>query len=73
MAKVPDNYIESVEARTDAFFQMLNGEDDLGMVIRAHIHIEHELREFILATAPNPGEIKFSDYDYAKTLQLALA
>jgi len=73
IAKVPDGYIEGVEERTDAFFQMLDGEDDLGLVIRAHIHIEHELREFILAVAPKPGEIKFSDYDYAKTLQLALA
>jgi len=73
MAKVPEGYVKGVEARNAAFFQMLEGEDDLGMIVRAHIHIEHELREFILAAAPKPKEIKFSDFDYAKTLQLALA
>jgi hypothetical protein len=72
MTKIPDGYVKGVEDRSEAFFQMLEGEDDLGMVIRAHIHIEHELREYILAAAPRPEELKFSDYDYATTLRLAL-
>ncbi len=37
MAKIPDGYVEGVEKRNEAFLQALNGEDDLGMVIR---HIE---------------------------------
>ena len=73
MTKIPDGYIKSINERDEAFFQILNGEDDLGVVIRAHIYIEHELREFILAAAPKPEELKFSDYDYATTLGFALA
>jgi len=73
MAKLlPDGYLENLECRNDAFYRVLEGEDDLGMVIRAHIHIEHELREFILAAAPRPTEVKFSDYDFTSTLKLAL-
>ncbi len=72
MAKVPDGYVEGVMKRNEEFLQLLDGEDDLGMVIRAHIHIEHELREFIVAAAPQPAELKLSDYDYASTLKLAI-
>jgi len=73
MANVPAGYVKGVTERNEAFFQMLDAEDDLGMIIRAHIHIEHELREFILAAAPKPEELKFSDYDYATTLRFAFA
>jgi hypothetical protein len=45
--KLPDGYLENLDARERAFFQALEGDDELGMVVRAHIHIEHELREFI--------------------------
>jgi hypothetical protein len=72
MAKVTDGYLENLDARELAFFQALEGDDDLGMVVRAHIHLEHELREFILAAAPRPAEVKFSDYDFASTVRLAL-
>lgn len=73
MAKIPDGYIEGIEKRDAAFFEALSGEDDLGMVIRGHIHIEHELQEFIIAAAPRPSEIRLSDFDYAGKLRLALA
>jgi hypothetical protein len=73
MAKLPEGYVEGVEKRNEAFLQALDGEDDLGMVIRAHIHVEHELREFIVAVAAQPAELKLSEYDYASTLKLALA
>lgn len=72
MVGVPNRYIESLEERDGAFHRLLEGEDDLGMIIRAHIYIEHELKEFIQAAAPEPGELKFSGYDYAQTLKLAL-
>jgi hypothetical protein len=68
----PDGYLENLEERKRAFFQTLAGDDDLAMVVRAHIHIEHELREFILAAAPRPAEVKFPDYDFASTVRLAL-
>ena len=73
MANIPSGYVEGVEERNEAFFTALDSEDDLGMVIRAHIHVEHELREYILAAAPQPAELKLSDYDYASTLKLAMA
>jgi len=46
-------------------------EDDLGAILRMHIFIEHELKEYIWTVAPRPEQMKFSTYDYAATLQLA--
>lgn len=73
MNTVPVGYVEGFTGRQGAFFEMLEREDDLGLVIRAHIFIEHELREFILAAAPKPQELKFLDHAYSRTLQIALA
>jgi hypothetical protein len=72
MTRVPREYVKDLRSRESAFFQLLEGDDDLGMVIRAHTHLEHELREFVLAAAPQPAEIKLSEYDYAGTLRLAM-
>jgi hypothetical protein len=69
---VPRAYVQDLRARQSAFFQMLEQDNDLEMLIRAHIHVEHELREFILAAAPQPAEVKLSEYDYAGTLRLAM-
>jgi len=66
MANIPNDQ----DARLATFIDALNSEDDLGMVVRAHIHIEHELREFVTSAAPRPDQVKFRDYDGA--LQLAL-
>jgi hypothetical protein len=68
---LPTRYVADLETRQSAFFQLLDGDDDLGMVIRGHIHLEHELKEFILAA--QSGETVLSEYDYAGTLGLALA
>src|SRR5450755_668212 len=51
------------DARLATFIDALNSEDDLGMVVRAHIHIEHELKEFVTSAAPRPDQVKFPDYD----------
>ena len=64
--------LEGLSERDQAFYAALQGEDDLGVIVRAHIHIEHELHEFIKLSAPKADQIKFSDYDYDGLLKLAL-
>jgi hypothetical protein len=70
--RLPSGYVADLESRRSAFLQLLDGDDNLGMVIRGHIHLEHELREFILAASSQSVEIKPTDYDYAGTLRLAM-
>jgi hypothetical protein len=51
----------------------LSGEDDLGKVVRAHIHIEHELQELIIFAAPSPAQLKkFENMEFSEKLHLAL-
>ncbi|HEX9271286.1 MAG TPA: hypothetical protein VGA01_03620, partial [Candidatus Binatia bacterium] len=47
--------------------------DDLGKIVRAHIHIEHELQELIFIAAPNPTHLKpFERMEFSEKVQLAL-
>jgi hypothetical protein len=69
----PATIRDDINKRNSDFFAALEGEDDLGVVLRAHIHIEHELKEYILTVAPKPEHIKFSDYEYSGVVALALA
>src|ERR1700736_5708404 len=47
--------------------------DDLGKVVRAHLHIEHELSDFIYFAAPNPTEVKeFEKTEFSQRVKLAL-
>jgi hypothetical protein len=64
--------IPGLAERDISFYSALQGEDDLGLIIRAHIHIEHELREFVLAAAPSPKSVKFPEMEFEATLRLAL-
>jgi hypothetical protein len=59
--------------RQAAFNADLLGEDPLGMVIRAHIHIENQLIEFIEAALAAPDQLKSLNLDYAGRVSLALA
>jgi hypothetical protein len=72
MATIAHDLIEGLADRDKAFYAALRSEDDLGMVVRAHIHIEHELRNFILAAAPKPAQVKFSEMDFEATVRMAL-
>src|SRR6478736_2632080 len=67
-----DKVLDGVNERDRAFYLALQNEDDLGMVVRAHIHIEHELRSFIQAAAPAPQHLKFSEMDFDATVRLAM-
>jgi hypothetical protein len=47
-----------------AFFKALVGEDHLGFVIRAHIHIEHCLRRLIEIAIPHPEHLDVDQLNY---------
>src|SRR4051794_34636526 len=66
-----DKVLDGVNERDCAFYSALQNEDDLGMVVRAHIHIEHEVRSFIKAAAPAPQHLKFCEMDFDATVRLA--
>jgi hypothetical protein len=59
--------------RIEALAEVLRAEDDLGKIVRAHIHIEHELQEVIFLAAPNRTQLKsFDKMEYSDKVQLAL-
>ena len=59
--------------RIEALAEVLRAEDDLGKIVRAHIHVEHELQEVIFLAAPNPTQLKpFDRMEYSEKVQLAL-
>ncbi|WP_454655083.1 hypothetical protein [Bosea beijingensis] len=62
-----------IEAEQEAFNKALLGEDDLGVVVRAQIHIENQLIEFIRATMSPASAVDALDLDYAGRVKLALA
>jgi len=64
--------MRDLDDRTAKFYAALEGEDDLGVVLRAHIYIEHELKLYVSEVAPKPDQIKFSSYDYNSLIALAL-
>jgi hypothetical protein len=52
---------------------VLGAQDDLGTVVRAHIYIKHELRDFIFFAAPSPAHLKgFDDMEFSEKVRLAL-
>jgi len=53
------------------FFQALSGEDELGVVIRAHVHIEATLTQLIEKRVPFPEHLP--NLNYERRLQLACA
>jgi hypothetical protein len=77
---VPDRLVifqslldERRKKRFESLSAALSTEDDLGKVVRAHIHIEHELQELIFLAAPRPDHIKrFENMEFFEKVQLAL-
>lgn len=61
------------ETRQAAFNEALMGQDELGAIIRAHIHIEHELIQFIEKHLKVPKALKDMQLDYNARIHLALA
>lgn len=62
-----------LEEKQAAFHAALMGEDELGAVVRAHIHIEHELIEFIRARLSPPDALDAISLDYSGRVKLAIA
>jgi hypothetical protein len=56
----------------DAFFDAIRGEDQLGAVVRAHIHIEARLNQVVEALTPHPDELPSLRYEQRAKLAVAL-
>jgi hypothetical protein len=64
---------ERQRRRLESLSTALRNEDDLGKVVRAHIHIEHELQDFIFFGSPVPDQLKsFDTMEFTDKVQLAL-
>lgn len=62
---------QSLPQLDQAFYEHLTMDDALGVVVRAHIHIEASLTEFVEALIPRPE--KLPRLTYAARLRLAVA
>ncbi len=54
------------------FFDDLTREDDLGLVVKAHLHIEYQLAEFIQLSMPSPEKCDWARVGFAAKLEVAL-
>jgi hypothetical protein len=55
------------------FYKALTTEDDLGMVIRAHLHIEHELWELVRLAAVHPSAMEGVKVGFETIVRVATA
>lgn len=62
----------SKPATDEAFFDALRGEDALGAVVRAHIHIEARLQRVLEALTPHPKHLPSLRYEQQVKLAVAL-
>ncbi len=61
-----------VLATDDAFFDALLGEDPLGSVVRAHIHIEARLNLVLEALTPHPSHLPSLRFEQRAKVAVAL-
>jgi hypothetical protein len=69
---VNDLVQERHKKRMQALATALESEDDLGKVVRGHIHIENELEQIISFASPKPEHLKLKRQGFARKVQLAL-
>lgn len=62
----------SAPATDEAFLAALQGEDALGAVVRAHIHLEARLQLVIEALTPHPAHLPNLRYEQRVKLAVAL-
>ena len=55
------------------FVGALFGEDELGVVVRAHIHIEAKLLELLELMVADPKHLERMDLDFGQRVNLAVA
>lgn len=61
------------ESTLDDFISVLNGEDELGAVIRAHIHIEALLLELLGLLVKDEVALRKLNLEFSQTVDLAIA
>jgi hypothetical protein len=57
----------------EAFKNALESEDELGLVVRAHIHIEASLNQFLDGKVVHSSHLKKMQLDYAQKTHLAIS
>ena len=57
----------------EAFVRALQNDDELGMVVRSHIHVEGRLNEFLDLAVPEPKRLRELKLRYGQRVQLACA
>jgi hypothetical protein len=64
---VKDLFFERHKKKMQALAAALTSEDDLGKVVRGHIHIEHELQQILFFASPSPDHLKsFESQEFRK-------
>ena len=61
-----------IPASDDTFFQALLGEDPLGAVVRAHIHVEARVNLVLAALTPHPRHLPNLRYEQRARMAVAL-
>jgi len=61
------------DSSEDTFVGILFGEDDLGVVVRAHIHVEAKLVELLALLVSDPPYLERMDLDFGQRVNLAVA
>lgn len=67
-----NNLLDLRELDSD-FFAVLDAEDELGAVVRAHIHIESCLNALVEGWMVSPSHLAKMQLDYAQKVELAVA
>lgn len=65
-------YPPEVKDKVDDLVRDMFREDELGAVVRVHIHIENLLSKLVDHLAPHPGHLKELNLDYHGLVSLAL-
>jgi hypothetical protein len=60
-----------LEPNVDDLIAAFRGQDELGVVLRAHVHIEHQLERYIHTALEEPNELR--RMEYSARVRLALA
>lgn len=62
-----------INKNDERLFNDLVAEDNAGLVLRGHLHVEHELIKYISKQLPFPDRIDWGRIDYTGKVELALS
>lgn len=66
------DYVDRIQPQLTALHMDLDGEDELGVIIRIHLHIENSLIRFLEQAAPHPRHLKKSRREFSRLVDLAM-